>query len=84
MSRIRITIDELGFKGFAPAQRKALVEGLRGELVRVLANPASQAGWSPRDVPQLRLGPMAMELGEAGGRKLGAAMAHRINRGVRS
>jgi hypothetical protein len=83
MSHIRVTIDELALKGFAPAHRKALVEGLRAELARVLADPASQAGWSPRNVPALRLGRIAMEPGDAGSRKLGAAVARRISVGVK-
>jgi hypothetical protein len=83
MNRIRVTIDQLALSGFAPAQRKALVEGLRSELARVLADPAAQAGWNPRNVPVLRLGQRAIEPGTSGSRKLGAEVARGIGGGVK-
>jgi len=44
MSRIRIVIDHLAFRGFDPAERNALIEGLRGEFLASAANrPAAMA-----------------------------------------
>ncbi len=81
MSRIRVTIDEIGLKGFAPAERKALVEGLQGELARVLADPTTRSA-SARSFrkPALRLGQMAFEPGSSGGRKLGQGMARAMSK----
>ncbi len=72
MSRIQVTIDQLALKGFDAADRKALVEGLRSELSRVLSDPAGRAEWArSRRTPVLRLGRMPVEPGLAGGRKFG-------------
>jgi hypothetical protein len=84
MSRIRVTIDALALKGLAPEQRRALVEGLQGELSRVLADPArrdERAG--SRRMPVLRLGQMAIEPGASGGRKLGSGMGRGIAKGMK-
>jgi hypothetical protein len=79
MSRIEVTIDRLALNGFDAADRKALVEGLRSELSRVLADPAARAEWArSRRTPVLRLGRMPLEPGPAGGRKFGMRLAGSI------
>ena len=84
MSRIRVTIDRLVLKGFEAGERKALVEGLQGELSRVLADPGGRAKWArSHRTPLLRLGAMPLEPGLSGGRKSGGGVARAIGRGLR-
>ena len=84
MSRVHVTIDRLVLKGFGAAERSALVEGLRGELARVLAEPQARDAWeSSRVTPSLRLGRMPFEPGPSGGRKFGAGVARAIGKGLR-
>jgi hypothetical protein len=84
MSVIHVTIDQLALKGFGPADRKALVEGLRTELSRVLSDPATRAEWArSRRTPVLRLGRMPFEPGPAGGHKLGGSVARGIGKGLK-
>jgi hypothetical protein len=82
MSRARVTIDRVVLKGFGPEQRQALVAGLRRELSRMLADPAARAALKSRQVPALRLAPIALAPGLAGGRSLGAGLARGIGRGL--
>ena len=85
MSRIRVTIDRLALKGFEAADRKAIEEGLRSELSRVLADPAARTEWArSRRTPVLRLGRMQFEPGPAGGRKFGGNVARAIGKGLKS
>jgi hypothetical protein len=84
MSRIRVTIDELVLKGIAAGDRNALVDGLRSELARVLADPAARAEWaSTHRTPVLGLGQFPLESGPSGGRKFGKGMARAIGRGLK-
>jgi hypothetical protein len=83
MSRIRITIDRLAVQGFDAAERAALVEGLKGELSRAMADPASRAALKSRRTPVLRLGNLERQSGVAGGRKFGTAVARAIGRSVK-
>jgi hypothetical protein len=84
MSVIHVTIDRLTLKGFDAADRKALVEGLRTELSRVLSDPATRAEWArSRRTPVLRLGRMPLEPGPAGGRKLGGSVARGIGKALK-
>ena len=84
MSRIRVTIDRLVLKGFEAGERKALVEGLQGELSRVLADPAARAEWTrSQRRPVLRLGRMPIEPGPSGGRKFGGTVARAIGKGLK-
>lgn len=84
MSVIHVTIDRLALKGFDASDRKALVEGLRSELSRVLSDPATRAEWArSRRTPVLRLGRMPLEPGPAGGRKFGASLARGIGKGLK-
>ncbi|MGA8572452.1 MAG: hypothetical protein ACLP7A_05350 [Desulfobaccales bacterium] len=81
MSRVRVTIDRLALGGFAPAERAALVEGLKSELARLLADPAARAQWArSHRRPVLRLGRMPIESGPSGGRKFGGAVARALGR----
>ncbi len=84
MTRVIVTIDRLALTGFEPADRKALVDGLRRELARALADPAAREAWmGARDQPVLRLGQMPFEPGPAGGRKFGARLARVVGKGPR-
>jgi hypothetical protein len=83
MSRIHVTIDRMVLHGLDPADRQALVNGLRTELTRILADPATRAAWSrSRRTPVLRLGKMPMAQGIAGARKLGGGIARAIGKGI--
>jgi hypothetical protein len=79
MSRVHVTIDELALKGLEPLQRQALVEGLRAELSRVLKDPAGRRVWArAHRTPVIKLGPMTLEPGSAGGAKFGGGLARGI------
>jgi hypothetical protein len=84
MSRITLTIDRLILTGFDSAERGALVEGLRAELSRVLADPATRSDWArSRRTPVLRLGSLPLRGdGSAGGRKFGQGVARAVGRGL--
>jgi hypothetical protein len=82
MSRIRLTIDRLALKGFDPAEKAALVDGLRTELERVLANRNARAQWKARRTPVIRLN-VPSPSGPPGRKALGAAVARAIGRSVK-
>jgi len=84
MSRIRLTIDQLTLRGFDAADGRAVIEGLRAELARVLSNPSTRAEWArAHHTPVLRLGRMPLEPGTAAGRKFGQGMARAIGKGLK-
>jgi hypothetical protein len=84
VTRIRLTIERLVLRGFEPGDRNALVDGLKGELSRVLADPAARAQWAClHRTPILRLGRMQFESGPSAARKLGGNMARAIGRGLK-
>lgn len=84
MSRVRVTIDQVVLRGLKPAERTALVEGLRAELSRVLADPAARAEWAKSHrTPVLKLGRMPFEAGIVGGRKFGDRLARAIGKGLK-
>jgi hypothetical protein len=84
VSRIRLSIDRLVLRGFEPGDRKALVEGLRSELSRVLADPATRAKWArPHRTPVLRLGRMPLDPGPAAASKFGRGVARAIGKGLK-
>ena len=84
LTKINLTIDQLLLRGFEPGDRKALVDGLLGELSRVLADPVTRAEWArPHSTPVLRLGGLPLESGGAGARKLGGGVARAIGRGLK-
>jgi hypothetical protein len=84
MSRIRVNIDQLVLKGFDPADRKALVEGLQAELSRVLSDPVARSEWAfSHRTPVLKLGGMPFEPGPSGSRKFGGGVARAIGKGLK-
>jgi hypothetical protein len=84
MSRIRLTIDELALKGFAPGERKALVDGLQGELARALADPAAGiASGRSRRTPVLRLGQKRIDPSTRGSRTFGTGLARDVVKGLK-
>jgi hypothetical protein len=82
MSRIRVTIDRIALRGMDAGEGRALVEGLQGELSRILADAAGTSGARSRRTPVLRLGGLPIQAGPAGGRKAGAAIARAIGRSL--
>jgi hypothetical protein len=83
MSRIDLKIDRVVLRGVDPADRHALVNGLRSELARILADPAARAAWArSRRMPVLRVGTMTWEPGRAGARRLGGGIARAIGRKI--
>jgi len=84
MSRVRVTIDQLVLKGFDPADRKAITEGLQTELSHYLSDPKARAGWArPHRTPVMKLGGMSFEPGPSGSRKFGANVARAIGKGLK-
>ena len=84
MSPIHVHIDRVVLRGIDPADRHALVAGLKTELARVLADPAIQGGMTQsRRTPVMRLGKMPMEQGIGGARKLGGGIARAIGKGIK-
>jgi hypothetical protein len=84
MSRIRVTIDHVVLKGIEAGDRKSMVEGLEGELARVLSDPAARAEWErSHRTPVLRLGSMPLESGPSGSRRFGRGLARGIGKGLK-
>ena len=84
MSRVRLTIDALALQGLDAADSRALVEGLKSELARVLGDPLTRGEWArSHRTPVLRLGQLSIEAGSAGSRKFGRAMAQYIGKGLK-
>lgn len=83
MSRIRVVIDRVALQGFDPAERNALLEGLRSELERTLADRPASAGWKPHRRPVLRLGSRSPEQGPQGSRALGLQIARAVGRSAK-
>jgi hypothetical protein len=83
MSQIRVTIDRLALQGFDSRERAALVEGLKAELARTLADPASRAVLKSRRTPVVRVGNLPRETGTSGSKKFGTAVARAIGRSVK-
>lgn len=84
MSRIRLTIDELALKGFEGDDGRALADGLRSELARVLSDPLTRAEWvRSHRTPVLRLGSMPLETGTSGSRKFARGLAQAIGKGMK-
>jgi hypothetical protein len=84
MSRIiEVHIDRLALRGVDPLDRQALAQGLKAELSRILADPASQAALSKsRRTPTLRVGRIPLEHGPSGSRKFGGGLARAIGKGM--
>jgi hypothetical protein len=80
-ARINVTIDRLVLRGMDPAARAAFVDGLRGELARVLADPAVCAEMrASRRTPVLRLGQMPLGEGPSAARGLAQSVARAIGK----
>jgi hypothetical protein len=84
MSRIEVKIDRVVLRGFDPADRHSLVNGLKSELSRILADPAKgiKSARSQR-TPVLRVGRMSMDPGLTGAHKLGGDIAGAIAKGIK-
>jgi hypothetical protein len=83
MSPIHVHIDRIVLRGVDPADRDALVSGLKSELARVLAHPEAAASYAvTRRTPVMRLGQIAMEPGLGGARKFGNSVARAIGKGM--
>ncbi len=83
LSRIRVTIDQVVLRGMDAADRKALLEGLQGELARVFSDTTNRAAWArSHRTPVLKLGRMPLEPGSSGGRKFGTGLAGAIGKGL--
>jgi hypothetical protein len=84
MSRIIVHIDRLVLPGIESTERKALVEGLNGELARVLSDREARTGWAkPHRTPVLRLGQMPLAAGLSGSRQFGSGIARAIGKGLK-
>jgi len=83
MSRIRLVIDRVAPQGFDPAERTALIEGLRSELERTLADPQARAAWKSHRRPVLRLGSLSLQQGPRGSRALGLQIARAVGRSMK-
>jgi hypothetical protein len=84
MSRIRLNIDRLVLTGFQPLEAKALAEALQSQLSEVLSDGFTRREWARSYRAQvLKLGPMPIGAGPAGGRKFGAGMARAIGKGLK-
>lgn len=81
---IEVKIDRLVLRGIDPSDRKALVDGLKAELSRVLADPALHAQ-TLRSLrrPVMKLGRMPLSSGASGGRKFGGGLARAIGKGLK-
>ena len=81
MSRVRVTIDQLVLRGVGPEERHTMVEGLKAELSRVLADPATRGDWArSHRTPVIKLGRVTLEPGSAGSRKFGGGLARGIGK----
>ena len=84
MSRIEVKIDRVVLRGVDPADRHSLVNGLKSELSRILADPASgiKSVRSQR-TPVLHVGRMPIDPGLTGARNLGGSIAVAIGKGIK-
>lgn len=81
MSRIRLNIERLVLNGFAPAEARALANALRSQLQQVLLERTGGERWArPYRTPLLRLGPLPLEAGIAGTRRLGLRVGQAIGK----
>ena len=82
--RVTLHIDRLVLRGIDPLDQHALIDGLKSELARVLAQPATlEAIGDSRRTPVLRLGRVPMQPGRVGARALGAGVAKAIAKGIK-
>ncbi|HEV7588179.1 MAG TPA: hypothetical protein VGO40_08595 [Longimicrobium sp.] len=76
--RVRVTIDELALGGFPPAERAAIVAGLRRELAARLAAPGALPA-EGRAIPRLGAGTLAPA---ASPQATGARVAEAVVKGI--
>lgn len=80
--RIKVTIDTLVLRGFAPEQRQTLTAGLQAELGRLLADPQDAAAFGrSRDVDSLPDGRLRVAAGTSP-QRIGSLAARHIVREV--
>ena len=82
MSRVRVHIDRIAVRGLDDADSKAVVEGLRVELARVLRDASAVPNRSYR-TPVIKLAPLSLPTGPRGARQLGVTAGGAIARKVR-
>jgi hypothetical protein len=82
MSRnIQVTIDSLILRGVDAGDRRHMVEAIRGELSRMLTEPAMRATLArTQRVPVLRLGRMPFAPGATGSRTLGQGIVRAVGK----
>ena len=81
MSRIRVNIDRLVLNGLEGRSAKAVSEGLQQHLKQVLSDSITHSAWARfHRTPVLKLDRLMLEPGVAGGKKLGAQVAHAVGR----
>jgi hypothetical protein len=84
MSHINLSIDQIVVKGFDPGDHKALIEGMKSELSRILADPSTREEWArSHRTPVLRLGRMPLASGLSGARRFGGGVARAIGKGMK-
>jgi hypothetical protein len=84
MSRISVTIDRIVLRGFDPGLQHTFVDGIKSELSRLLAEPASGIDRArARHVSVLRLGRMPLAPGGTGVRRLGGGIARSIGNRIK-
>lgn len=83
MKRVVLHIDRLVLRGFRPENRAAIVEGLRGELGRLLADPTTSARLSSTpQVPKIDAGRVSVRQGGEAS-QIGAALGGAVVRGIK-
>ena len=81
---IRVTIDALVLRGFAPEQRQALTAGLQAELRRLLSDPENAAALGgSRAIARLPASKLQVDA-KTSPRRMGALAARQVARMVRS
>jgi hypothetical protein len=84
MSRIHLKIDRLVLNGLQPGQDKALVEALRTQLSKILADRGTRAEWArSHRTPLLKLGSVPLGTGTTGAKNLGTQIARGIGKGLK-
>ena len=77
MSKVRVSIDALRLNGFRPTEGRALAEGIKAELGRVLAG---RAPFASARVPAIKLQTAAGLSPRQIGARAGAAIARGTRR----
>ncbi len=81
---VTLHIDRLVLRGIDPLDQRALTDGLKTELARVMSTPTVQGAMQrSRRTPVMKLGRMAIQPGQAGARAFGSGIARAIGKGMR-